>query len=39
LHQDLARQFQPRTVMIEGLAVYHYCGGPWELASRHMFRR
>lgn len=30
--------FQPRPLAIAGLAVWHYRGGPWDLATKAMFR-
>ncbi|BAV64270.1 2'-5' RNA ligase family protein [Sphingobium cloacae] len=30
--------FRPRPLAITGLAVWHYRGGPWELAARSCFR-
>jgi len=39
LYRDLTADFRSRAIAIEGLAVHYYRGGPWELVSRHMFRR
>lgn len=38
LRAALERDFTSRTVVIAGLAVWRYRGGPWEKLSRHMFR-
>ena len=35
---ELTHGFQPRPVIIAGLAAWWYRGGPWEPLSRHMFR-
>ena len=36
---ELGRDWRPRPIGIAGLAVWRYRGGPWELVSRHPFRR
>lgn len=38
LRAELARDFQPRPLVIAGLAAWHYCGGPWEQAMATRFR-
>ena len=38
LREVLATGFAPRTLEIEGLAVWRYRGGLWEPVSRHKFR-
>lgn len=38
LAQDLRRDFRPRPLAIAGLAAWHYRDGPWELATKAMFR-
>lgn len=35
---ELARDFHSRPLMISGLAIHHYRGGPWETASTRNFR-
>ncbi|MGL3819579.1 2'-5' RNA ligase family protein [Sphingopyxis sp. R3-92] len=35
---DLTRNFHPRPLLIAGLAIHHYRGGPWETASTRNFR-
>lgn len=37
LHAELAQGFEPRALMISGLAAHHYLGGPWELAFSRKF--
>ena len=37
LQQQLEAGFRPRPVLIQGLALWRYRGGPWEAVSRHMF--
>ena len=37
LHAKLQAAFAPFTVRAEGLDVWRYLGGPWELVSRHPF--
>ncbi|HUD91240.1 2'-5' RNA ligase family protein [Sphingobium sp.] len=34
----LRRDFRPRPLAIAGLAAWYYRGGPWELATKMMFR-
>lgn len=38
LHQAMGVQFTGKRLAIDGLAVWHYRGGPWELATKVMFR-
>lgn len=38
LHQAMSVQFTDKRLAIDGLAVWHYCGGPWEMATKAMFR-
>jgi hypothetical protein len=38
LHAVLAADFKPREIVVEGLATWHYRGGPWKPLSRHKFR-
>lgn len=38
LQADLARDFHPRPLVIVGLAIHHYRGGPWETVSTRNFR-
>ena len=38
LHASLQAAFAPFTVRAEGLDLWRYLGGPWELVSRHPFR-
>ncbi|WP_336972620.1 2'-5' RNA ligase family protein [Sphingobium aromaticiconvertens] len=38
LHQAMGVQFMGKRLAIDGLAVWHYRGGPWELAVKAMFR-
>ena len=38
LHANLQAAFAPFTVRTEGLDLWRYLGGPWELMSRHPFR-
>lgn len=38
LHQAMSTEFTGRRLVIDGLAVWHYRGGPWELAMKAMFR-
>lgn len=38
LAAQLRRDFRPRPLAIAGLAVWHYRGGPWELAVKASFR-
>ena len=35
---DLARDFVPRPLTIDGLAAHHYRGGPWDAAFARNFR-
>lgn len=35
----LMAKFTPRPVLVDGLGLWRYRGGPWEAVSRHMFRR
>ncbi len=37
LLRRLDAEFRPRRVVIAGLGVWRYRGGPWEPVSRHMF--
>ncbi|MDP9397318.1 MAG: 2'-5' RNA ligase family protein [Actinomycetota bacterium] len=37
LHEQLAAQLVPFGVVAEGLALWRYRGGPWELAQRYPF--
>ncbi len=37
LLQQLNASFEPREVLATGLLLWHYLGGPWELAERHPF--
>ena len=37
LHANLQAAFAPFTVRAEGLDLWRYLGGPWELVSRHPF--
>ena len=38
LHASLQAAFTPFTVRAEGLDMWRYLGGPWELVGRHPFR-
>lgn len=38
LSQRMSTTFQPRPLVIAGLAAYHYLGGPWSLITRYPFR-
>jgi hypothetical protein len=38
LFRRLAATFVPRTLRVDGLALWSYRGGLWEPVSRHMFR-
>ncbi|MCI4589598.1 2'-5' RNA ligase family protein [Sphingobium sp. BYY-5] len=38
LAMQLRKDFRPRPLAIAGLAAWHYRGGPWELATKAMFR-
>ena len=38
LRVRLEQDFAPRPLRIAGLALWHYLGGPWELAGRYSFR-
>ncbi|WP_116092221.1 2'-5' RNA ligase family protein [Sphingomonas crusticola] len=38
LYSAMAAAFTPRTITVEGLAVWRYRGGPWEPVARHKFR-
>jgi hypothetical protein len=38
LHQAMGVQFTGKRLAIDGLAAWHYRGGPWELATKTMFR-
>ncbi|MFZ2998378.1 2'-5' RNA ligase family protein [Sphingobium sp.] len=38
LADALRVEFQPRPFAIAGLAAWHYRGGPWDLATKAMFR-
>jgi hypothetical protein len=38
LYDALYRNFQPRSLAINGLAAYYYRGGPWEQIGRWAFR-
>jgi hypothetical protein len=37
LHSALAKEFRPRPIVIDGLAAWHYLGGPWQLARAFKF--
>ena len=38
LLEKLERDFQPRPIVIHGLALHRYLGGPWEPLGRFPFR-
>lgn len=38
LAEQLRADFRPRTLVISGLAAWHYRGGPWDLAMKATFR-
>ena len=38
LHQAMSLQYTDKRLAIDGLAVWHYRGGPWEMATKAMFR-
>lgn len=38
LAETLRAEFQPRPFVIAGLAAWHYRDGPWDLATKAMFR-
>lgn len=38
LHQAMGVQFTGKRLAIDGLAAWYYRGGPWELATKAMFR-
>ena len=38
LHAQLAAEFNPRPLLISGLAAHYYRGGPWENIARWSFR-
>jgi hypothetical protein len=38
LHAELVAQFRPRALTINGLAIWSYRGGPWDLIRKFAFR-
>jgi hypothetical protein len=38
LHRDLMARFRPQPLIISGLAIWAYRGGPWDLVRRYAFR-
>ncbi len=38
LHRTLLEDFRPRPIVIHGLALHRYLGGPWEGLARYPFR-
>lgn len=37
LHRDLLSDYKPRSILIEGLELWRYLGGPWQLEHTAMF--
>lgn len=39
LHDELAREFEPRDVGATGLELWHYFGGPWQAVGAWAFEK
>ena len=37
LHRELVSEFEPRSIVIEGLELWKYLGGPWQWKHTAMF--
>jgi hypothetical protein len=38
LHLKLSSEFEPRSIVVEGLELWKYLGGPWQLEHSALFR-